>query len=130
MLAAQLTNSGQLGAVMSDVIRSKAADLLARRVKVTDESGRKVELGREDEAPKVTDDGRGTARRPEARPGGQRRGRRDPSRRAAAGAVAVAAASKESKEIGGRGGRCRRTPAGCAYSEQAAAVDVSASAAG
>jgi trigger factor len=48
-LAAQLTNSGQLGAVMSDVIRTKAADLLARRVKVTDEAGRKVEIGREDE---------------------------------------------------------------------------------
>jgi trigger factor len=48
-LAAQLTNSGQLGAVMSDVIRSKAADLLASRVKVTDEAGRKVEIGREDE---------------------------------------------------------------------------------
>ncbi len=50
VLAGQLANSGQLGAVMSDVIRSKAADLLARRVKVTDESGRKVELGRADEA--------------------------------------------------------------------------------
>jgi trigger factor len=47
-LAAQLTNSGQLGAVMSDVIRSKAADLLARKVKVTDESGRKVDLARDE----------------------------------------------------------------------------------
>ena len=44
-LAGQLTNSGQLAAVMSDVIRTKAADLLARRVKVTDEAGRKVEIG-------------------------------------------------------------------------------------
>jgi trigger factor len=49
-LAAQLTNSGQLGAVMSDVIRSKAADLLARKVKVTDESGRKVDLARDEAA--------------------------------------------------------------------------------
>ncbi|HEY3907646.1 MAG TPA: trigger factor [Streptosporangiaceae bacterium] len=55
VLAAQLTNSGQLGAVMSDVIRSKAADLLARRVKVTDEAGRKIEIGREDE-PETQDD--------------------------------------------------------------------------
>ena len=55
VLAGQLTNSGQLAAVMSDVIRTKAADLLARRVKVTDEAGRKVEIGREDE-PEIEDE--------------------------------------------------------------------------
>jgi trigger factor len=44
-LARQLTSSGQLGVVITDLIRSKAADLLAHRVKVTDESGRKVEIG-------------------------------------------------------------------------------------
>ena len=43
--ARQLTGSGQLGAVVADVLRSKAADLLAERVKVTDESGRKVTIG-------------------------------------------------------------------------------------
>ena len=43
--ARQLTSSGQLAAVVSDVLRSKAADLLAERVKVTDESGRKVAVG-------------------------------------------------------------------------------------
>jgi trigger factor len=43
--ARQLTSSGQLAAVVSDVLRSKAADLLAERVKVTDESGRKVTVG-------------------------------------------------------------------------------------
>ncbi len=43
--ARQLTNSSQLGAVVADVLRSKAADLLAERVKVTDESGRKVDVG-------------------------------------------------------------------------------------
>ncbi len=49
--ARQLTSSGQLAAVVSDVLRSKAADLLAERVRVTDESGRKVEVGgQEDEA--------------------------------------------------------------------------------
>jgi len=49
--AGQLTSSGQLGAVVADVLRSKAADLLAERVRVTDESGRKVEVGgQEDEA--------------------------------------------------------------------------------
>ena len=40
----QLTSSGQLTAVVADVLRSKAADLLAARVKVTDESGRVVEI--------------------------------------------------------------------------------------
>ena len=44
-LARQLTSSGQLGAVISDLIRTKAADLLAHRVKVTDESGRNVDIG-------------------------------------------------------------------------------------
>jgi trigger factor len=43
--ASQLTSSGQLAAVVSDVLRSKAADLLAERVKITDESGRKVTIG-------------------------------------------------------------------------------------
>jgi len=49
-LARQLTDAGQLGAVVSDVLRSKAADLLAERVKVRDESGRKVVLGAAAEA--------------------------------------------------------------------------------
>jgi trigger factor len=40
----QLSSSGQLTAVVADVVRSKAADLLAARVKVTDESGRKVDI--------------------------------------------------------------------------------------
>jgi trigger factor len=40
--ARQLTDAGQLGAVVSDVVRSKAADLLAKRARVTDESGRPV----------------------------------------------------------------------------------------
>ena len=39
------TSSGQLGAVVSDVLRSKAADLLTERVKVADESGRNVVVG-------------------------------------------------------------------------------------
>ena len=48
--ARQLTSSGQLAAVVSDVLRSKAADLLAERVKVTDESGRKVAVGTTEES--------------------------------------------------------------------------------
>jgi len=46
-LARQLTSSGQLAAVISDVLRSKTADLLAERVKVMDASGRKVVIGRD-----------------------------------------------------------------------------------
>ncbi len=44
-LAARLADSGQLGAVASDVVRSKAADVLASRVQVSDQSGRIVEFG-------------------------------------------------------------------------------------
>jgi trigger factor len=47
--ARQLTSSGQLAAVVSDVLRSKAADLLAERVKITDESGRKITVEGQDE---------------------------------------------------------------------------------
>jgi len=43
-LARQLASSGQLPAVISDLVRTKAADLLAHRVKVTDESGRNVDI--------------------------------------------------------------------------------------
>src|SRR5215469_10943220 len=46
-LARQLTSSGQLAAVISDVLRSKTADLLAERIKVMDASGRKVVIGRD-----------------------------------------------------------------------------------
>jgi trigger factor len=44
-LARQLTSSGQLGAVVGDVLRSKAARLLAERAQVTDEAGRAVAIG-------------------------------------------------------------------------------------
>ena len=55
--ARQLTSSGQLAAVVSDVLRSKAADLLAERVKITDESGRKVTVeGQETEGEADADD--------------------------------------------------------------------------
>jgi trigger factor len=46
--ARQLTSSGQIAAVVSDVVRTKAAELLAERVKVTDESGRKITVGGKD----------------------------------------------------------------------------------
>ena len=38
-LAQQLTDSGQLGSVVADVLRSKALTLIAERATVTDESG-------------------------------------------------------------------------------------------
>jgi len=57
--ARQLTSSGQLTAVVSDVLRSKAADLLAERVKVTDESGRKITVGTTEETGAAEDGGTG-----------------------------------------------------------------------
>ncbi|HEX5190103.1 MAG TPA: trigger factor [Streptosporangiaceae bacterium] len=58
--ARQLTSSGQLGAVVADVLRSKAADVLAERVKVTDESGRPVVVGgKQDEDAGTEDAGAG-----------------------------------------------------------------------
>ncbi len=85
--ARQLTSSGQLSAVVSDVLRSKAADLLAERVKVTDESGRKVVVGgKQDEdagdeeaadAESGTDSGQAEAEAEPAKPRGRgRRGRK------------------------------------------------------
>jgi trigger factor len=100
--ARQLTGSGQLGAVVSDVLRSKAADLLAERVKVTDESGRKVVVGgKQDEdagdeeaadADATPDAESGQAEAAAAKPKG--RGRR--SRKDAGKADEAAAASEAS----------------------------------
>jgi trigger factor len=61
LLARQLTSQGQLGAVVGDVLRSKAAGLLAERVTVSDQSGRKVvisdqESSEEDHAEPAGDD--------------------------------------------------------------------------
>lgn len=79
--ASQLTSSGQLGAVVADVLRSKAADLLAERVKVTDESGRPVAVGEEaaedagaEEEPAAEE---ATAKEAAAKPRGRSRRRKD-----------------------------------------------------
>jgi trigger factor len=44
VLARQLTSAGQLGAVVGEVLRSKAATLIAERAQVTDQAGRKVDI--------------------------------------------------------------------------------------
>jgi len=49
VLARQLTSQGQLGAVVGEVLRSKAAALIAERAKVTDQSGRKVVIGAQEQ---------------------------------------------------------------------------------
>jgi trigger factor len=83
--ARQITNSGQLGAVISDLIRTKAADLIAHRVKVTDESGRTVDIGAKPadaEGEDAADDADGTDEpaaeaAPDVEPAGRsRRGKR------------------------------------------------------
>jgi len=43
-LARQLTDAGQLSSVVADVLRSKALSLIAERARVTDESGREIDL--------------------------------------------------------------------------------------
>jgi trigger factor len=43
-LAKQLADNGQLGSVASEVLRSKALDVIAQRAKITDEAGREVDL--------------------------------------------------------------------------------------
>lgn len=43
-LAKELTDRGQLGSVVADVLRGKALSLVAERAKITDESGREVDL--------------------------------------------------------------------------------------
>jgi trigger factor len=58
--AQQVVNSGQLGALMSEILRGKALALLLERAAVTDESGRPVDLdellGREPGGPAETAD--------------------------------------------------------------------------
>jgi trigger factor len=49
-LARQLSESGQIGAAVTEVIRGKAATLVAERVKVTDDAGNEVDVKAEIEA--------------------------------------------------------------------------------
>jgi len=84
--ARQLASSGQLSAVVADVMRTKAVALLAERATVTDESGRPVVIGAAAEQPaadEAVDDEVGHAAASEAAEGsagqakpGRRRGSR------------------------------------------------------
>jgi trigger factor len=49
-LARQLSESGQIGAAVTEVLRSKAATVVAERVKVTDEAGNEIDVKTEIEA--------------------------------------------------------------------------------
>ena len=82
-LARQLTSSGQLGYVVTDLIRSKAADLLAHRVQVTDESGRKVDVGAPAQEGDGDQDEAAAETAAEAEPKGRGRGRSGAKRTAA-----------------------------------------------
>ncbi len=55
-LARQLTDHGQLNAVLADVLRTKALGLIAARAAVTDETGREVDI-----SPPSTGDGQAAA---------------------------------------------------------------------
>jgi trigger factor len=57
--AQQVVNAGQLGALMSDILRGKALALVMERAKISDASGNEIDLstltGGDEEAPEVTD---------------------------------------------------------------------------
>jgi trigger factor len=55
--ARQLTESGQIGAAVTQVLRGKAATLVAERVKVTDESGSAIDIKAEIESLNAEVDG-------------------------------------------------------------------------
>jgi trigger factor len=55
-LARQLTDNGQISAVAADVLRSKALSLIAQRARVTDETGRAVDLTPPEPEPDEADD--------------------------------------------------------------------------
>lgn len=86
-LAKQITSAGQAGAVVSDILRSKAADLLVQKVTVRDASGRKVVIGGEGD----TDDA----------------GEPDESAGEAAAVTEAAEAQAPKGKAGRRGGRGR-----------------------
>jgi trigger factor len=116
-LAGQLTSSGQLGVVVSDLRRSKAADLLAHRVKVTDESGRNVDVG----APLTeedTDEDEAAPAEPADEAGEEGAGRGRASRRSAAKRGAVTG-EEPVKAAKGRGKRSAKEPAEQAEAEDA-----------
>lgn len=94
-LAQQLTNAGQLGMVVADVLRSKAAGLLAERATIVDASGRPVALG--DEAAAEDGDGAGADAGAESEAAAETGGK---SRRGGRGAKSAGAESGKAK---GRG---------------------------
>ena len=94
-LAQQLTNAGQLGMVVADVLRSKAAGLLAERATIVDASGRPVALG--DEAAAEDGDGAGADAGAESEAAAETGGK---SRRGGRGAKSADAESGKAK---GRG---------------------------
>jgi hypothetical protein len=49
-LARQLSESGQIGTAVTEVLRGKAATLVAERVKVSDEAGHEIDVKSEIEA--------------------------------------------------------------------------------
>jgi trigger factor len=103
----QLSSSGQLTAVVADVVRSKAADLLAARVKVTDESGRKVDIaGREGDSPDAGETGEtGAAGAEGQEPDGPEAAEPDETgKRAKAGASGTAGKDRAAKR-GAKAGR-------------------------
>ncbi len=94
-LAQQLTNAGQLGMVVADVLRSKAAGLLAERATIVDASGRPVALG--DEA--AAEDGDGTG----ADAGAESEGAAETGGKSRRGGRAAKSSDTESGKAKGRG---------------------------
>ncbi len=122
-LARQLTSSGQLPAVVSDVMRNKAADLISRRAKVSDQSGRTIDLGSEaadDEAAEPEDAGTADAgAEGEQRAKGARRG----GRRGAAKDDDAAAAKPKGRARRGAGKDAEAAQEAAAESEQEAEAE-------
>jgi trigger factor len=65
-LAKELADRGQLGAAVADVLRGKSLSLIAERAKITDESGRGVDLKELQRPDEPADSG---AQQPDAEPG-------------------------------------------------------------
>ena len=71
-LAQEITEHGQIGSVVADVLRGKALNLITERVTVTDDAGKPVDVSRGAAAGHGRGRGRGGRRRPRPRPAPRR----------------------------------------------------------
>jgi trigger factor len=127
-LAQELTDRGQIGSVITEVLRGKALTLITERATVTDEAGHPVDVSAALQ-PDETADG-GEAAEAEAIPAGSEGAQDSPADAGAPEASAVEAGAADAPEASAPKARTRKPRAPKAKAAEAKAAEASAGDAG